>query len=215
MTAVPRVRVLLLLSLASAGWAVSFGLGTQLASLWLADAGWSRRAIGLNQSAYYLGVALTSALVPALMRRHARACVVAGMVLDALTTAAFPWVAHAGGWHALRLLGGAGTALSLIPMETQVNHNAPDGRRARDFAFYAVFVALGIGIGAAAGAYFHPSAPRCAFALGGLVTLLATALAAAATPRTCAHEEKDSDRVPLARPVPFLGLGSAWAQGFL
>ena len=33
------------------------------------------------------------------------------------------------------------TALSIIPMETLVNHNAPPERRARDFGLYAFSVA--------------------------------------------------------------------------
>src|SRR5262245_61370390 len=113
----PSRRTLALLCLASMGWAFSFGLGAPLASLWLRDAGCSARVIGLNTSAYYLGVAAASAFVPWLMRRANRACVVAGMLADALTTAAFPWFDSPPAWFAFRLVGGAGTALSLIPME--------------------------------------------------------------------------------------------------
>src|SRR5262245_20578270 len=54
----PFRRTLVLLSLASLGWAVSFGLGAPLASLWLRDAGHGGGAIGLNTSFYYLGIAL-------------------------------------------------------------------------------------------------------------------------------------------------------------
>jgi MFS family permease len=210
----PR-RTLLLLCLASAGWAFSFGLGAPLASLWLADAGCPSGLIGLNTSTYYLGIALAAVVVPRLMRCSSRTCVLAGMALDGLTTALFPWCGGHAGWFALRLLGGAGSALSLIPMETLVNHNAPPDRRARDFGFYAFSVALGVGLGSICGLPLYPIAPRLAFALGGLVTLLAALLLRWEIPwertQTC---NADGDG-PFALRGQLLSLGTAWAQGFL
>jgi MFS family permease len=209
-------RTLAILCVASMGWAFSFGLGAPLASLWLRDAGWSSRAIGLNTSAYYLGVALASLFVPWLMRRANRACVITGMVLDAATTALFPLCEGAALWMLLRLVGGAGTALSLIPMETLVNRNAPPERRARDFGFYAVGVALGIALGSVIGLQLYHDTPKLAFALGGLVTLLSTALAWWGVPaRDLPPEEGAGGDVPLVLPATFLGFGTAWAQGFL
>jgi MFS family permease len=224
-----RRRTLALISFASLGWAFSFGLGAPLSSLWLRDARFAARDIGLNTSAYYLGVALTAPLVPWLMRRANRACVVAGMVLDALTTAAFPWCHGDVLWHLLRLMGGAGTALSLIPMETLVNHGAAPEHRARDFGVYAFCVALGIGLGSVVGLPLYPYLPRVAFALGGLVTLLAVAFAWKSVPTQDGHEEIAPDssqpRAPgssalgpsarLHPPIAVLGLGTAWVQGFL
>src|SRR5262245_24308687 len=105
---------LYLVSLASLGWAVSFGLPASPAPLTLRDAGQSPSSIGLNTSLYYLGVAAASPLVPLLMRRG-RACVVVGMLIDAVTTAVFPFVSGAAAWHGLRFVGGIGTAMSLIP----------------------------------------------------------------------------------------------------
>jgi MFS family permease len=209
-------RTLLMLCLASAGWAFSFGLGANLAPLWLRQAGYDERVIGLNTSAYYFGVAAASLFVPWLMRRGCRGCVVAGMLTDAFTTALFPWCHGSAAWLLLRLLCGAGTALSLIPMETLVNQNAPPGRRARDFGFYAVSVALGIALGNFLGLQLYPLAPYLAFALGGLVTLAATALVWWRMPPYQAHDGPGK----VAGPVPFgpatlLGLGTAWAQGFL
>src|SRR5207248_8931907 len=72
-------RTLAVLCLASMGWAFSFALGVEVAPLWLKDAGFSPKAIGLNTSVYYLGVAVASVFVPALMGRSGRRCVVAGM----------------------------------------------------------------------------------------------------------------------------------------
>src|SRR5690348_3313122 len=122
---------LLMLCLASGGWAFGFGLGAPLASLWLRDAGFNAQIIGLNTSCYYLGVAGAACVVPWLMRRACRLCVVGGVVVDAAVIALFPWTDSLLGWFALRLLGGLATALSIIPMETLVNHNAPTTHRAR------------------------------------------------------------------------------------
>jgi MFS family permease len=205
---------LTVLCLASAGWAFSFGVGAPLAALWLRDAGCSAKVIGANTSVYYLGVAVAALFVPWLMTRAGRGCVVAGMVVDAAVTALFPWVGPAG-WFLLRLLGGAATAMSLIPMETLVNHNAPPPRRARDFGVYAFSVALGIGLGTLAGLPLYPLAPRLAFALGGLVTLAAAGLAWRGLPGGAAHAEETAGDQPLSLGGNFLSFGSAWAQGFL
>jgi MFS family permease len=213
-------RALAFLCLASAGWAFSFGLGAPLSALWLRDAGSSAHAIGLNTSAYYLGVALTSVFVPGLIRRHARFWIVAGMMLDAATTAAFPYFHGMVAWNGLRLLGGAGTALSLIPMETLVNQNSPDDRRARDFGVYAVCVALGIALGGVIGLRLYQNSPRFAFIIGGMVTLAATAVAwFGIQGETYNPVETAVPAAPTASmetgPAVLLGLGTAWVQGFL
>jgi MFS family permease len=207
-------RTLVLLCLASACWAFGFGLGAPLASLWLRDAGCSARLIGLNTSIYYFGIAVSSGVVPWLLRRAGRACTAAGILVDALTTALFPW-ADLGGWFALRLAGGAATALSIIPMETLISRNAPPQRRARDFGLYAFSVALGVALGSLVGLPLYPLAPRLAFALGGTITLAAAVLAWFGWPREeLATEEAPGDEA-LSLPANFLSFGTAWAQGFL
>jgi len=208
------IRTLVLVSLASLGWAVSFGLGAQLAPLWLADAGLDASTRGLNTSFYYLGVAIASPVIPLGMRRFNRLCVVVGMLLDAITTAVFPFCQGILVWHLLRFLGGVGTALSLIPMETLVNHNAAPEHRARDFGFYAFCVALGIGLGAWMGLPLYPHVPHLAFILAGLITLGAIVLAWLATPKQCSLE-KESCQSPLPWRSGVFSLGTAWAQGFL
>jgi MFS family permease len=208
-------RTLVVLCLASAGWAFSFGLGAPLASLWLRDAGCSAKVIGLNTSAYYLGIAAASAFVPWLMRRAGRGCVVAGIAVDALVTALFPWAGGPAGWFLLRLTGGIATAMSLIPMETLVNHNAPPHRRARDFGFYAFSVALGVGLGSLAGLPLYPICPRLAFALGGFVTLLAAVLYGGRVPATSLPTEGAGAGGCLSLGRNGLSYGTAWAQGFL
>jgi MFS family permease len=211
----PTSRPLALVSMASLGWAFSFGLGAPLASLWLRDAGCSAGTIGLGTSLYYLGVAVAAPFVPILMRRGNRACVVLGMLLDAGTTAAFPLCHGILAWHLLRLLGGLGTALSLIPMETCVNRGAAPEHRARDFGVYAFCVALGIALGSVVGLPLYPHLPRLAFALGGLVTLLSVPLAWLALPRRAEQEDAVTDSHALPLRVGALSLGTAWVQGFL
>lgn len=208
-------RTLALISAASAGWAFSFGLGAPLASLWLHQAGCSAKTVGLNTSVYYLGVGVASPFVPRLMRRGGRAAVVAGMLLDALATALFPWGVNLAGWFALRLAGGVGSALSLIPMETLVNRNAPPERRARDFGVYAFSVALGVGLGSVVGVTLYPLAPQLTFVLGGLVTLAAAGLALRGWPVVELEAEGRSSDAPPALGGNLMSFGTAWLQGFL
>ncbi len=211
-------RTLLMLCLASGGWAFSFGLGAPLASLWLRDAGRGARVIGLNTSLYYLGVTLAAFAVPYLMRRASRLCVTGGILTDALVTALFPWAETLPAWFALRLIGGMATALSIIPMETLVNHNAPPQRRARDFGLYAFSVALGIALGSLVGLPLYPLAPRLAFALGGLVTLASALLAWFGWPVGQAFQPDEVSEVrleSLTYGANALSYGTAWIQGFL
>ncbi len=207
-----------MLCLASCGWAFSFGLGAPLASLWMRDAGRGPRIIGLNTSLYYFGVVLASFAVPYLMRRAGRWCVVAGIVTDALVTALFPWTDGLPFWFVLRLFGGVGTALSLIPMETVVNHNAPKERRARDFGYYAFSVALGVALGSLVGLPLYPIVPRLAFALAGFITLASALVAWLALPAgQLIQPEEQSETEPTSPTyrANFLSYGTAWVQGFL
>jgi MFS family permease len=208
-------RTLVMLCLASAGWAFSFGLGAPLASLWLRDTGRSALIIGVNTSLYYLGVVLAAILVPYLMRRTSRACVVGGILADAVATTLFPWVDTLPAWFALRLTGGMATALSIIPMETLVNRNAAPERRARDFGFYAFSVALGIALGALVGLPLYPLSPHGTFALGGAVTLAAAVLAWLGWPAGVSLLEETAHDKMLSWRANCLSYGTAWVQGFL
>jgi MFS family permease len=160
-------------------------------------------------------VALAALAVPWLMRKAGRACVVTGIVGDAVVTALFPWGDSLPFWFALRLIGGMATALSLIPMETLVNHNAPPERRARDFGFYAFSVALGVGLGSLIGLPLYPLVPHWAFALGGAVTLAAAVVAWFGWPKEGTLVEEISGDDPLSLRGNSLSYGSAWVQGFL
>jgi MFS family permease len=209
-----RHRRLLLVSLASLGWAFSFGLGAPLAAVWLKDAGRGPWVIGLNTCCYYLGAAVAAPLIPRLMARANRGCVFGGMLLDAAATALFPVVSGDAAWHALRLICGVATAMSLIPMETLVNDNAQPEHRARDFGVYAFCVALGIGLGSVIGLACYPALSGVAFSVGGVVTALASLPAWVSDP-TVIRSEDPTAQAPLPWRDGALSLGTAWAQGFL
>jgi MFS family permease len=210
----PRGELALLCAV-SAGWAFSFGLGAPLASPWLAGHGYDETVQGLNTAVYYAGIALTAVYLPRLMGRTTRGCVVAGLLVSALTTALFPLVNNLCWWFVLRAAGGAGTALCLIPLETLVNHNAPARYRARDFGFYASAVASGIGLGTVVGLPLYAFAPRLAFALGGLLPLVAVPTAWRRLRAEGLTEETATDDGTAIMRGNFFGFGTAWAQGFL
>lgn len=214
-TPLRNVRALFVLFLVSAGWAFSFGVGAPLASLWLNDAGYSDSIVGLNTGVYYLGIALTAAVVPWMMRRFGRSCPVAGLMLSGLAVAFFPWGGSLAGWSALRLLHGIGAALLLIPLETYVNRCSPADRRARNFGIYAVAIAIGWALGNLVGLQMYDSLPRLAFVLGGLVTLLALPLLWFALPWEDEPAVEPGERDPLPWRRGALGFGSGWVQGFL
>jgi MFS family permease len=206
---------LLLLCLASAGWAFGFGLGAPLSSLWLRDTGCSARIIGLNSSVYYLGVVVAAFVVPALMRRAGRLCVVGGILVDAGVTIFFPWTYSLFGWFALRMIGGMATALSVIPLETLVNHNAAPHRRARDFGYYAFSVALGVALGSSVGLPLYPHFPRLVFALGGIITVGSGFLAWLGWPDSIVAMPETNEGNSLRLRENALSYATAWVQGFL
>lgn len=209
------VRALLAICAASALWGFNFGADAPTASLWLHDYNGSDTVIGLNTAVYYLGIALTAPLVPGLMRRWGRGCIIVGMVLSGVSVALFPWGGGLGGWFGLRLLNGVAAAMSLIPMETEVNHAAPPEQRSRNFGLYAVCMALGIAAGNWFGLQFYPNVPLLVFVLAGVPVLAAAGLIRLC-PGAFAPPAQESGRCPeLAVNRNALPFGSAWAQGFL
>jgi MFS family permease len=206
-------RALVVLCLVSAGWAFSFGLGAPLASLWLHDHGGSDSLVGLNTGVYYLGIAVAAAAIPGLMRRWGSGCLAAGMAASGATVILFPWAMCLSGEFVLRLLNGFAGAMSLIPLETSVNRDSPPKHRSRNFGFYAVAITLGWALGNLVGLQMYPSGPRLAFGVGGAVALLA-GIGVLWLPRAAAQVE-EKGRGPLDLGRSFLGLGTAWGQGFL
>jgi MFS family permease len=196
-------------------WAFSFGVNAPLASLWMDRAGCNDSLKGLNTGCYYLGIALASAAVPWLMRRWGYGCLLLGMLASGLTAAAFPYGHGLWGWFLLRGLNGVAAALSLIPLETSVNHRSAPEKRASNFGYYAFCIALGMALGTLVGMQMNDSRPRAAFLLGGAAALLAGAVVWVWRPATPAGEGARDDRAPLGFRRNFLSFGSGWSQGFL
>src|SRR5262245_13740297 len=191
-------RALLVICLASAGWAFSFGVGAPLASLWLQRAGCSDTFIGLNTATYYAGLALTALGVPRLMRPSARRCTAWGMAVSGLTVALFPCGGGAAWWFAVRLLNGAAGALSLIPLETCVNRDLAPQHRGRNFGLYAVALTLGWALGNGLGLHLAADALRLAFLVGGGSAVLAALAVQFGLPAVTPHPvPRDRGRLPL------------------
>jgi MFS family permease len=207
-------RHIAVICLASIAWAFSFGLGAPLASLWLHDQGYSDTLVGLNTAVYYLGIAITAAAVPGLMRRWGGGCVVAGMVASGITVAVLPWCGEPILFFTLRLVNGVAGAMSLIPVETIVNRHSDAEHRARHFGFYAFSIAFGWAAGNLIGLQMYPDAARLAFALGGSAGVVAALVVRSiAWPAEPVDAVGDKGSLELGR--NFLSYGSAWSQGFL
>jgi MFS family permease len=210
-----HARPLLLLCLASAGWAFAFGLGSQVCTHWLKHHSASDTLVGLNHACYYLGVAVGSVCAPRLARRLGPACATWGMCAAGLTLALFPWGGGPLGWFALRLGNGWASALSLIPLETLVSRDSPPAQRTRNFGFYALALTLGGAFGIAVGLHLYRPGFTLAFYLGGALPL-ASALAIYHMPRrTPRPQAEEVGALSTALSRQFLGYGTAWCQGFL
>jgi MFS family permease len=211
----PARRVLVILCLASASWAFTFGLGAPLASFWLRDHGCSDTTIGLNTGAHYLGIIVTALLVPRLVRRWGRGCIVAGMLVSGWTVTLFPWVSTLAGWHLLRFLDGVAGALSVIPTETILNQHSSPTHRARNFGVYALCVAFGLAVGNFVGLQLYGAWPYAAFAGGGLAGAVAGGLILFGIAQCKVVRAECPPPRTLARGRNVLSFGSAWCQGFL
>jgi MFS family permease len=209
------VRFLLLICLASAGWAFSFGVGTQVVSHWLRAQDLSDGAIGLNHSTYYLGLALAALLVPWMMRRWGRACAPAGMVLSSVTLALFPWAGGPVGWFAMRLLNGAAAGLSLIPLETLISTASPSRQKTRNFGVYSVALTLGGALGIRSGLHFQIQTGTAAFLLGSIAPFVAGLALFRWLPGCAPAAEARPERQAPDFQRHFLSYGTGWSQGFL
>jgi len=210
-------RALTLICLASGCWAFGFGVAAPsgLCSLWLEKAGCNETLIGLNTSLYYGGILIASFFVPRVMRAWGRRCVVAGMIVSAVTVAVFPWGGGLTGWLFLRFANGLAGALSLIPTETMINHDAPPDQRARNFGFYAFSVALGIALGILTGLQLFDAAPALPFVLGGAVSLAGGIVMAWGLSPGSGYPDEQHSTAPVELRRNLLAFGSAWSQGFL
>jgi MFS family permease len=208
-------RALIILCLASLGWAFSFGLGAPLASIWLKEAGYSYKVVGTNTGTYYLGIALAAMVVPWLMRRWGSGCMVAGCLVSGVTVAIFPYCGSLAAYYGARLINGIAGAMTLIPVESYVNRNSPSQHRSRNFGFYALSIAVGWALGTEVGDTLYKGNPRLAFIVGGVASLLAGFLIWSRLPRFFAAEEVYDGHAPLHVRRNLLSFGTAWSQGVL
>jgi MFS family permease len=210
-----RLYNLLLICLASGGWSFSFGVGTQIVTQWLRGRDQSETLIGLNHSCHYLGLAVASLAVPWLCRRLGSRTAGLGMLLCAASLALFPWAGGPLGWYVLRLVNGAASAMSLVPLEALVSRDALPEERARNFSFYAVALTIGGAIGIWLGLDLYRPGSTLAFYLGAA----APAAGGLALLRWLHHGPAATET--LATPLSlgwrrhFLSFGTAWCQGFL
>jgi MFS family permease len=182
---------------------------------WLRAHHETETVIGLNHGCHYLALALTSLAVPWLTRRFGMRVAALGLILCGLTLAVFPWADGPVGWFGLRLLNGAASGLSLIPLEALLSRDARPEKRARDFGFYGVSITVGAAAGIWLGLDLYRPDNFLAFYLGGAAPLVAGCVVwrwlIASPPGTSATTAPA--RLPWSR--HFLSFGTAWCQGFL
>jgi MFS family permease len=206
---------LLAICVASGAWSFSFGVGSQLVTHWMRGRGASTELIGWNHSFHYLGLALGSLAVPWLTRYLGARGAALGMIACGPTLALFPWAGGPIGWSVLRLLNGAASALSLVPLEAVVSRDARPEERARNFAFYGVALTVGGALGMWAGLNLYEASGVAAFYLGSATPVLG-GLSVLVWLRDAGPAEPEAGTpVPLSWRRHFLSFGTAWSQGFL
>jgi MFS family permease len=156
---------------------------------------------------------LAALVVPLLMRRWGPRCTTLGMGISAFAVALFPWGNTLNWWFGMRLLGGIGAAMCLIPMETYVNRDLPPERRARNFGLYAIALTLGWALGNWVALTPLAGLPHVAFLAAGLAALGAALIVKKWLPAI--PEQGQDPTVSLDWHDNFISFGAAWSQGFL
>ncbi len=209
---------LLLICLAGASWAFSFGVGTQLSTHWLKDQGASDTIIGLNLASYYFGLTLGSLLASRIVRRWSLRWAVTGLVLCAISLADFPWAGGSLGWFTCRLINGLASAFSLLPLETLVSQGSADGERSWNFGLFNGCLTVGGAAGIAIGLTLYEPGNMLAFYLGSLLAMCAAlilSLGQRSLFSLLTDETADATIGRLDWRGNFLSFGTAWIQGFL
>ncbi len=211
-----NARSLCVIGAASAGWAFSFGLGSQVVSHWLKEQGNSDTVIGLSHSFYYFGLAVASCLVPLMTRRLGPVwCAALGMIFSGVTLALFPLADNVALWYLLRFLNGWAGAMSLVPLETIVSRDSAPEKKTVNFGCYGVSLTVGGALGIAVGPHLYPLGYGTTFSMGACAPLVAAGVLLAGMWRHSRQSVAHDSAVPLGWGRNFLSYGTAWAQGFL
>jgi MFS family permease len=210
-----RLRNLILICLASGAWAFGFGVGSQLVTHWLRAHHETDTVIGLNHGCHYLALALASLAVPWITRQFSMRMAALGLILCGVTLAVFPWADGPFGWFGLRLLNGAASGLSLIPLEALISRDALPEHRARNFGLYGVSITVGAAIGIWLGLDLYRPDNFLAFYLGGAAPTVAGFAIWRWLVATRPHASDAAAPARMSWSRRFLSFGTAWCQGFL
>ena len=144
----PRLRQLVVATVALAVASFGHGLTMPLLSLVLNHQGVDETLIGLNTGAYFIAVFAVAPLASRLLRARGPALlmlasILASVLLLALLRA-FPnvWL-----WFPLRFALGIAAAFLWIAGEAWVNHSASETHRGRIIAIFGIVVSAGFGLG--------------------------------------------------------------------
>ncbi|MSR30255.1 MAG: MFS transporter [Gemmataceae bacterium] len=195
-------------------WAFGFGIFATVASLTLESAGLSHWEIGLQSSAYYLCIGLSSLFVPWIISLFGKRCVFFGMVMAGLTCLVFPLAGDWYSWMLLRGGNGLAAAMSLVPLETMVIQQSPVEKKNRFFGYFELSLALGFGAGGALGPALETVKPGLSYLLGGTVILLGAVLALP-IPTSLAQEQRLEGPSPSRVLKCWVWFSTAFTQGFL
>jgi MFS family permease len=129
---------------------LTYSLSAPLIAVDLAARGYSDSFIGGNAAMHAVGVLCIAPFLPRLAAwLGARRLTLAGLVLAALTLAAFPFAPSVYWWFPLRLLLGVGAEVLFVMSETWTNELCSEHTRGRTMALYTAALSLGMVCGPA------------------------------------------------------------------
>lgn len=209
-------RNLFFICMASACWAFSFGIGSQVVTHWVKNLGASDTVVGFCHSFYYFGLAAGSCAVPWLTRRLGPTpCAAFGLIASGMTLVWFPALTEVWCWYAIRFLNGWAGAMCVVPLETIISRDSAAEVKTRNFAFYGVSITVGGAIGIAVGLTLTSVGATFPFWLGASLPITASALVFIGMRQHPARAEAHEQTNSLQWVNNFLSYGTAWCQGFL
>ena len=168
-------------TIASAAWGVgmiaaAFAFVGPVLALILEERVGSGRFIGLFATVGAVTTVTLTPFGPWIMRlASARAIIVATLLGTAVCFPAYYLIEDPRWWFAIRFVQGVFMTLTFVTSETWINDVAPEDKRARILSVYAIFLAGGLGLGAAAAAWLIAGIGLTgweAFAIGAGIALV-------------------------------------------